>query len=56
MEFYCNDCQKFIADIKRFNYMNLKGKSYEITKNSIKIKCKCGKENTISLNAIKECN
>lgn len=56
MKFYCKECQRFIADIKRFNYMELKGKSYDITKDSIKLRCKCGKENIISLNDIKGCN
>lgn len=54
MKFYCKECQRFIADIKRFNYMELKGKSYDITKYSIKLysiklKCKCGVENIIKL-------
>lgn len=49
MKFYCKECQRFIANIKRFNCMELKGKSYGITKDSIKLKCKCGVENIIKL-------
>ena len=55
MKFFCNECQRFIADIKRFNYMELKGKSHQITKDSIKLKCKCGKENIIKLESIEKC-
>lgn len=49
MVYRCSCCGRFIADIKRLNHMNLKGRDITIEKNSLKIVCKCKRENYINL-------
>lgn len=54
MIYRCNYCSRVIAEIKRLNCMNLKGRDITIEGNDLKIICKCKKENRIDLKPYQE--
>ena len=49
MVYRCSNCGRVIANIRRLNDLDARGKSITIEKEKLKIVCKCKKENLIDL-------
>lgn len=53
MIYRCSCCGRVIANIRRLNDLDAKGKSITIEGENLKIVCKCKKENYINLTPYK---
>lgn len=49
MIYRCSNCGRVIANIRKINDLDAKGKSITIEGTNLKIVCKCKRDNTIDL-------
>lgn len=53
MIYRCSNCGRVIANIRRLNDLDARGKSITIENNNLKIVCKCKRDNIIDLTPYK---